>query len=138
MWAKPWSRLVAEDRVDHIDLNFGCPVRKVTRKGGGAAIPVKPRLLANIVRAAVRSANSVPVTIKFRMGIDENITTYGDAGRVGQEEGCAAIALHARTAAELYSGEAHWDAIADLKNRVDHIPGFLAMATSGKRGMRCA
>jgi len=121
---KAVESLVAEDRVDHIDLNFGCPVRKVTRKGGGAAIPVKPRLLANIVRAAVRSANSVPVTIKFRMGIDENITTYGDAGRVGQEEGCAAIALHARTAAELYSGEAHWDAIADLKNRVDHIPVF--------------
>ncbi len=121
---KAVESLVAEDRVDHIDLNFGCPVRKVTRKGGGAAIPVKPLLLANIVRAAVRSAGAVPVTIKFRMGIDDNILTYSDAGRVGQDEGCAAVALHARTAAELYSGEAHWEAIADLKQQVKHIPVF--------------
>lgn len=116
--------LVSEDRVDHIDLNFGCPVRKVTRKGGGAAIPVKPRLLANIVRAAVQAAAPIPVTIKFRMGIDDNLMTFSDAGRVGQEEGCAAVALHARTAAELYSGEAHWEAIASLKSQVQHIPVF--------------
>ncbi|MCS5635025.1 MAG: tRNA-dihydrouridine synthase family protein, partial [Myxococcota bacterium] len=63
---KAVALLVGEDRVDHIDMNFGCPVRKVTRKGGGAAIPVRPRLLANIVRAAVREAGKIPVTIKFR------------------------------------------------------------------------
>jgi len=106
------KRLVGEGRVDHIDMNFGCPVRKVTRKGGGAAIPVKPRLLANIVRAAVANADRVPVTIKFRSGVDDDLLTFRAAGRIGQEEGCKAVALHARTAAELYDGAARWDHIA--------------------------
>lgn len=115
-------RLVDEGRVDHIDMNFGCPVPKVTRRGGGAAIPVKPRLLAAIVRAAVNAARTgphpVPVTIKFRLGIDEEILTYLDAGRVAQEEGCAAVGLHARTAAQLYDGHARWEYIAQLKSRL--------------------
>jgi nifR3 family TIM-barrel protein len=116
------ERLVGEDRVDHIDLNFGCPVRKVTRRGGGAAIPCKPKLLANIVRAAVQNAGRVPVTIKFRMGIDDEHLTFRDSGRIGQEEGCAWVALHARTAAQLYDGQARWDAIAELKALVTRIP----------------
>lgn len=111
-------RLVGEGRVDHIDLNFGCPVRKVTSKGGGAAIPYRARLLARLVRAVVGGAGDVPVTMKFRMGIDEAHMTWRDAGRVGQEEGCAAVGLHARTAAQLYSGEARWEAIAALKQHV--------------------
>jgi nifR3 family TIM-barrel protein len=109
------ERLVGEGRVDHIDMNFGCPVRKVTSKGGGAAIPVKPRLLAAIVRAAVQGAGSIPVTIKFRLGIDDRVLTYLDAGRVAENEGCAAVGLHARTAAQLYDGVARWEAIAELK-----------------------
>ena len=117
------KRLVGEGRVDHIDMNFGCPVRKVTRKGGGAAIPVKPRLLRKIVSAAVGAAKEVPVTIKFRMGINDDILTYRDAGRIGEETGCAAVGLHARTAAQLYDGEARWDAIGDLKSRL-RIPVF--------------
>ena len=112
------KRLVGEGRVDHIDMNFGCPVRKVTSKGGGAAIPAKPRLLAAIVRAAVQSSGAVPVTIKFRMGINEDVMTYLDAGKVGEEEGVASVGLHARTAAQLYDGEARWEAIAELKRRV--------------------
>jgi nifR3 family TIM-barrel protein len=114
--------LVGEGRVDHLDMNFGCPVRKVTSKGGGAAIPLKPRLLRGIVRAAVAAAGPVPVTIKFRIGIDEGLETYLDAGRIGQEEGCAAVGLHARSAAQLYDGEARWDAIARLKAAVTRIP----------------
>jgi nifR3 family TIM-barrel protein len=114
--------LVGEGRVDHLDMNFGCPVRKVTSKGGGAAIPLKPRLLRNIVRAAVKAAGAVPVTLKFRIGIDERYPTYLEAGRIGQEEGCAAVALHARTAAQLYDGEARWEAIAALKTAVTRIP----------------
>ncbi len=114
------ERLVSEGRVDHIDMNFGCPVRKVTRKGGGSAIPLKPKLLAAIVRSAVQAASPhrVPVTIKFRLGIDERYMTYRDAGRIGQEEGCAAVGLHARTAAQLYDGEARWERIAELKSRL--------------------
>ena len=114
--------LVGEGRVDHIDMNFGCPVRKVTSKGGGSAIPLKPRLLRAIVASAVRHAGAVPVTIKFRMGIDDRYETFLDSGRIGQEEGCAAVGLHARTAAQLYDGEARWDAIARLKRAVTRIP----------------
>ncbi len=114
--------LVGEDRVDHIDMNFGCPVRKVTRRGGGAAIPVRPRLLARIVRAAVERAGDVPVTIKFRLGIDDDIPTFLDAGHVAEEEGCRAVSLHARSAAQLYDGEADWEAIAELKQAVRTIP----------------
>ena len=114
--------LVGEGRVDHLDMNFGCPVRKVTSKGGGAAIPLKPRLLAGIVRAAVQNAGAVPVTIKFRKGVDDGHLTYLEAGRIGQEEGCAAVGLHARTAAQLYDGQADWEAIARLKQAVTRIP----------------
>jgi nifR3 family TIM-barrel protein len=116
------KRLVGEGRVDHIDMNFGCPVRKVTSKGGGAAIPVKPKLLAAIVRACVQNAGAVPVTIKFRMGINDELLTFLDAGRVGEAEGCRAVGLHARTAAQLYDGEARWSAIGELKQAVRHIP----------------
>ncbi len=114
--------LVGEGRVDHIDMNFGCPVRKVTSKGGGAAVPVKPRLLRAIVRAAVAAAGAVPVTLKFRIGIDDGLITYLDTGRIAQEEGCAAVGLHARTAAQLYDGQADWDAVARLKQAVTRIP----------------
>jgi nifR3 family TIM-barrel protein len=115
-------RLVGEGRVDHVDMNFGCPVRKVTSRGGGSAIPARPALLRAIVRAVVTGVRAesadVPVTIKFRIGIDDGITTYRDAGRIGEEEGCAWVALHARTAAQLYDGEARWEAIGDLVSRV--------------------
>jgi nifR3 family TIM-barrel protein len=120
--AQATRTLVEEWGVHHIDMNFGCPVRKVTAAGGGAAIPVRPRLLQKIVRAVVRSAGAVPVTIKFRKGIDESLLTYLDAGRIGEGEGARAVALHARTAAQLYSGEADWNAIATLKQHVRTIP----------------
>jgi nifR3 family TIM-barrel protein len=114
------ERLVSEGRVDHIDMNFGCPVRKVTRKGGGAALPLKRKLLASIVRAAVRAAepHRVPVTIKFRLGISEDLLTFKDTGRIAEAEGCKAVGLHARTAADLYDGHARWDAISELKGCV--------------------
>ena len=112
------KRLVGEGRIDHLDMNFGCPVPKVTRRGGGAAIPVKPNLLQGIVRAAVTNAGNIPVTIKFRIGVNDSLVTYLTAGRVAQEEGCAAVGLHARTAAQLYHGLADWDAIARLKQSV--------------------
>lgn len=124
----PWyvgeavRRLVGEGRVDHLDMNFGCPVRKVTSKGGGAAIPARPPLLRSIVAAAVAAAGTVPLTMKFRMGIDEGLLTHLDAGRIAQEEGCAAVALHARTAAQLYDGAARWGAIGELKAYLTDIP----------------
>jgi nifR3 family TIM-barrel protein len=114
--------LVADHGVDHIDMNFGCPMGKVTRHGGGAALPWKTGLFRSIVRAAVSNAGRTPVTVKFRMGIDEEHLTYLDTGRIAEEEGAAAVALHARTARQLYSGEADWSAIRDLKHAVQSIP----------------
>ncbi len=114
--------LVEEGRVDHIDMNFGCPVRKVTSKGGGAALPLKPNLLRGIVSAAVKNSGTVPITIKFRKGISDDLLTFRETGRIAEGEGCAAIALHARTAAQLYDGEADWSAITQLKEAVRTIP----------------
>ncbi len=112
------ARLVAEDRVDHIDMNFGCPVRKVTGNGGGAAIPVKPKVMAQLVGAVVRASGRVPVTCKFRAGIDDTLITFKNAGRIAEQEGCSAVGLHARTAAQLYDGEADWSKIGELKAHV--------------------
>ncbi|MET0903573.1 MAG: tRNA dihydrouridine synthase DusB [Acidimicrobiales bacterium] len=114
--------LVGEVGVDHVDMNFGCPVPKVTRKGGGSALPVHRTLLRAIIRSAVAAAGPIPVTIKFRMGVDDDVLTYLPTGRIAEEEGVAAIALHARTAEQLYSGAARWDAIAALKAHVTTIP----------------
>lgn len=117
------TRVLVEDwGVHHIDMNFGCPVRKVTGNGGGAAIPARPSLLRRIVKSVVASAGDVPVTIKFRKGIDDDLLTFLDAGRIGEEEGVRAVALHARTAAQLYAGDADWDAIGELKQAVTTIP----------------
>lgn len=113
--------LCAEHGVDHVDLNFGCPVPKITRKGGGAALPWKATLLGEILTAAVAAAApyGVPVTMKTRKGIDDEHLTYLDAGRIAQDAGCAAIALHGRTAVQRYSGRADWTSIAELKAAVD-------------------
>lgn len=114
--------LVGEDRADHIDLNFGCPVPKVTRKGGGSALPWKQDLFRDIVTAAVKNAGDIPVTVKMRKGIDDDHLTYLDAGLAAEAAGVAAIALHARTANQFYSGEADWSAIAKLKETVTSVP----------------
>ena len=116
--------ITGEGLADHIDANFGCPVPKVTRKGGGAALPFKRRLFGRIVSAAVGVAEraGVPFTVKFRMGIDDDHLTYLDAGRIAEAEGAAAVALHARTASQRYSGHADWSAIASLKRTVTTIP----------------
>lgn len=108
--------------VDHIDLNFGCPMKKITAKGQGAALPYQVNLYARIIRAAVEQANGIPITVKIRMGIDEAHLYYLEAGRIAQEEGVSAVTLHARTAQQLYSGQANWEAIAKLKQALAHIP----------------
>ncbi|MGM7665600.1 tRNA dihydrouridine synthase DusB [Microbacterium sp. A93] len=114
--------IVAEDHADHIDLNFGCPVPKVTRKGGGAALPWKTTLFADIVTQAVKAAGDIPLTVKMRKGIDPDHLTFIDAGRAAEDAGAAAVALHARTANEFYSGHADWNAIGELKQAVTSIP----------------
>jgi len=116
--------LVEEGRADHIDLNFGCPVPKVTRRGGGSALPWKIDLFTAIVQTAVREASKggIPLTIKMRKGIDEDHLTYLEAGRIARDAGVAAVALHGRTASQFYSGKADWDAIARLREALPDIP----------------
>jgi nifR3 family TIM-barrel protein len=116
--------LVSQGKVDHIDMNFGCPVRKITRNGGGAALPYKRKLYAQVVGEAVKAAGTVPVTVKFRVGIDDAHQTFLDAGRIAADLGVAALALHGRTAAQLYSGQADWDTIGQLVEAVPEIPVF--------------
>ncbi|MDO5033948.1 MAG: tRNA dihydrouridine synthase DusB [Actinomycetaceae bacterium] len=123
---KAAQMLVERDLVDHLDLNFGCPVPKVTRKGGGAALPWKRDLLEDILKAVVEGANrggakigrDIPVTMKMRIGIDDEHQTYLDAGRIAERSGIAAVALHGRTQAQYYSGKADWEPIAALKDEI--------------------
>ena len=115
------TMLVAEDRADHIDLNFGCPVPKVTRKGGGAALPWKSDLFGAIVNAAVKAAGDVPLTVKMRKGIDADHLTYLDAGKTARDAGVTAIALHGRTASDYYSGNADWGSIATLRESLPDV-----------------
>lgn len=113
--------LVDEDKADHIDLNFGCPVPKVTRKGGGAALPWKRDLFEAIVNSAVKAAGDLPVTVKMRKGIDSEHLTFLDAGKTARDAGVAAIALHGRTASDYYSGVADWNAIAELRESLPDV-----------------
>lgn len=114
--------LVGEGLADHIDMNFGCPVPKVTRKGGGAALPWKLEHFRRIVEQTVQAAGDIPVTVKMRKGIDSDHLTYLEAAKAAEGAGVAAIALHARTAAEFYSGHADWSAIGKLKETITSVP----------------
>ena len=112
--------IVDENLADHVDLNFGCPVPKVTRKGGGSALPWRIDLFDEIVTAAVRNAGgAVPVTVKMRIGIDDEHHTYRDAALRAQDAGVAHVALHGRTASQFYGGTAHWEPIAELAALLD-------------------
>jgi nifR3 family TIM-barrel protein len=136
------AKLCDAGLVDHLDLNFGCPAAKVTRRGGGAAVPAKPALLRAIIRAAVTTAApyGVPVTAKFRMGLHDDLLTHLRAGLICEAEGVASIALHARTAEQHYAGDARWDAIGELKSHVTTIPvlgnGDVWVATDALEMMR--
>ena len=112
--------LGSEDLADHIDLNFGCPVPKVTRRGGGAALPYKRRLFSAIVESAVKAASKygIPVTVKMRVGIDDQYQTYLESAKSAADLGVTWVALHARTAAQLYEGRSDWNKITQL---VEHL-----------------
>ncbi len=126
-------QLCDDGRVDHVDINFGCPAAKVTRRGGGAAVPARPELLRAIVRSAVSAASpyDVPVTTKFRMGLFDDWLTFKRTGEVCAEEGVASIAMHARTVEQHYSGEARWDAIGELKEHMDSLGGSVPVLGNG-------
>jgi nifR3 family TIM-barrel protein len=107
--------------ADHIDLNFGCPVKKVTKNGGGSAIPWKTPLFTSIIKSAVKSCGSTPLTIKLRLGIDNNHITYLESGKIAYNEGVDGIILHTRTTSQYYHGDANWSAIEKLK-KIVNIP----------------
>ncbi len=112
--------LGSENLADHIDLNFGCPVPKVTRRGGGAALPYKRKLFSAIVESAVKAASKygMPVTVKMRVGINSDHQTFLEAAKSAADLGVAWVALHARTAAQLYEGRSDWNKITEL---VEHL-----------------
>jgi len=112
--------LGSENLADHIDLNFGCPVPKVTRRGGGAALPYKRRLFSAIVEAAVKNASKygIPITVKMRVGIDSDHQTFLESAKSAADLGVAWVSLHARTAAQLYEGRSDWNKITQL---VEHL-----------------
>ena len=111
-------RLRDELGVDHIDINFGCPVAKLTRKGMGAATPEDRENCRAVVRAVVRAADPVPVTVKVRLGLDEHRLTFLEVGQIAADEGCAWITVHGRTARQMYSGKARWEPIGQLRERL--------------------
>jgi len=112
--------LGSENLADHIDLNFGCPVPKVTRRGGGAALPYKRRLFSAIVEAAVKNASKygIPITVKMRVGIDSDHQTFLESAKSAADLGVTWVSLHARTAAQLYEGRSDWNKITQL---VEHL-----------------
>ena len=114
--------LVGELGAQHVDVNMGCPVRKVTSKGGGSALPARPALMRAVLEAVVRGAGDVPVTTKIRLGLDEDTTTWPDAVRAASDAGCRWIGVHARTAAQLYSGHARWEELARVKDLARTLP----------------
>lgn len=120
------TRMVVDGQMaDHIDLNFGCPVPKVTRRGGGSALPWKLDLFAEILHKVISVCEpaGIPVTAKIRVGIDAEHMTFLEAGHICQEEGCAAVTLHARTTAEYYGGHSDWERISQLVKGLQ-IPVF--------------
>lgn len=101
-----------------LDINMGCPAPKIVRGGDGSALMRDPKQAAAVIRAVV-DAVSVPVTVKFRKGWDEESVNYLDFARMVQDSGASAVTLHGRTRTQMYAGQADWDAIAQVKQTLD-------------------
>lgn len=122
--------MVEEAGACAVDINMGCPMQKITANGEGAALMKDPERAERIIRA-VRSAVKVPVTVKIRKGWDEHTENYLDFALMCEGAGADALAIHARTRKQFYSGEADWDAIAKLKEK-------LSITVIGNGDVRCA
>ncbi len=112
------AAVIAEQyKPDFIDINCGCPVPKVVGNGAGSALMKTPKLIGDIVKA-VKSATDIPVTVKIRKGWDENSVNAVEVAKIAENAGAAAIAVHARTKNQMYSGNADLDIIASVKQAV--------------------
>ena len=107
------ARLIA-GHGDLIDINMGCPVRKVVGSGAGSALLREPAKVAAIVRA-VRQATTLPLTIKIRTGWDSDAASFLEIARIAEDEGCDAVTLHPRSRAQMFEGKADWIRIRELK-----------------------
>lgn len=115
------AELAVEAGADMIDINMGCPVKKVTKTGAGSGLLCDPPRAAEIV-TAMKKRVTVPITCKIRTGWDANAINCVQMARTLEDAGAASIALHARTRAQGYSGKADWSMIARVKEGVRHIP----------------
>ena len=109
---------LVEEYGELIDINMGCPVRKVVGTGAGSALLKEPLKVARIIRS-VRSATRLPFTIKIRTGWVCGDDSFLEIGRIAQEEGCDAVTLHPRSRAQMFEGHANWSRIAELKSALD-------------------
>jgi tRNA-dihydrouridine synthase B len=109
------AQMVEEVGADIVDINCGCPAPKVVRRGGGAQLMRTPEQLRDIIRG-VRAAVKIPVTVKIRAGWDDSSRNAVEVGRMVEGEGAAMLAVHGRTRLQLYSGQADWDLIGEVKN----------------------
>ncbi|MDC1379060.1 tRNA dihydrouridine synthase DusB [Algibacter sp.] len=116
--------IVSASKPDIIDINFGCPVKKVVSKGAGAGI-LKDVCLMERLTAEMVKRTSIPITVKTRLGWDHDSIRIVEVAERLQDVGCKAIAIHGRTRAQMYKGDADWKPIADVKNNARmHIPVF--------------
>ena len=117
------SMLAHEMQVSAIDLNFGCPARDIAQKAeSGAYLLRDPDKIGRIIERLVSACDPVPVTAKIRLGLDRENITAPQVARAVEQAGGAALAVHGRTASEMYRGQADWDQIAQLKQHLQKIP----------------
>lgn len=112
------ARILSKMHMDVLDINFGCPAKKVVKKSGGSALLADLPLLQKILDAVIENSG-VPVTAKIRTGWDEDSVNYREVGLLLQEAGLPWVTMHGRTKAQKYKGKANWDRIADLVETLD-------------------
>ena len=118
------AKIVATVRPDLVDINFGCPVKKVVSKGAGAGVLKDIELMVRLTKAVVRSTD-LPVTVKTRLGWDESSINIEEVAERLQDVGISALTIHARTRSQMYKGHSDWSYIAKVKNNPRiHIPIF--------------
>ncbi len=111
------SAWLEKQGADIIDINMGCPTPKIVNNGDGSALMRNPKLLGNIIKSVVNAVN-IPVTVKIRKGWDDNSINAIEISKIAEESGAKAISIHGRTRQQFYSGEADWDIVKRIKEKL--------------------